>query len=392
MRTDKELKKLLLVISILLSISTALFIYSERLHSFDTVRLMAQCKNDNPTTQALCLQDLLEELVRSGGVDKAFDLVAQLGEIDENNIVNCHDYAHIIGKEAYRVFAGGRPFEVSTKTAYCAYGFYHGFMETLVSMSGDVSKAKEFCDYIEEELAKKGYGTPLSCYHGIGHGWTDVHDKALWGNERAMVSPALELCEQVTQDPHKLSICATGVFDFISIGYYNDAYGLKINKKDPFWLCKEQKERYKAPCYMDLSPAVLWLGDYKLEKSFTYLSTVEKGYERSFIKGIAAGAVRFIFNRGENVEDSIDLCRTLSGENSLACIWGLVDGITQFGALNKEYTKAISFCDSRKLTPDEREVCSKAIASYSKMRYSKSKSDEICKIIENKLEYTCPPE
>jgi len=387
MHTPKIL--MIITISIVFVIGLIFFILRGQYSNPDLKTLVAKCQDDNPSKQALCLQSTLETLVRENGVDKAFDLIAFLGEIDENEVVNCHDYAHAIGREAYRVFAEGEKFEVSTKTSYCAYGFYHGFMETMLSISGNVSQAKEFCNYIETEFTKKGYSNQLACYHGIGHGWTNVHDETLWGDERAMVYPALELCEQVTQDPHRLSICATGVFDSISIGYYNEAYGLKINKLDPMWLCREQEEKYKDPCYMDLSPAILWLGEYKLDKALTYLHLVEDGHEKPFIESVSSGAVRFVFNRGEDIKDSVNICRTLSLDHSLTCIRGLVGGIIQFGIPDREHEKAIEFCSSEELTSEEQIICSETLVNQLRVKYGKDRFGTVCKMIESELGYAC---
>ncbi len=351
-----------------------------------------KCRKNDNSFEIECLETVLKEIVGSGGAAQAFEVVERLGEVDELNTVNCHDFAHLIGREAYEVFAKGEDFEVSEKTAYCAYGFYHGFMETLVSESGDVRKAREFCEYVDAGLAEKGYGQQYACYHGIGHGWTNVHDPAFWGDERAMVYPALELCQKVTTDPEKLKICATGVFDSISIGYYNEVYGLKINREDPLWLCEEQEEKFKASCYMDMAPAILWLGDYRLEDSLNYLKLAEEKYRDILVRSLASGSVRFIFNRNERVEEKIDLCRSLDQELALSCVGGLVSGIVQFGPPDEEYVGAIDFCLREELTQVEQETCGLELVRYAQYRYPKEKSEEICNTVKAKINITCPSE
>jgi hypothetical protein len=364
---------------LLLILLALLFLIFERRESFLFKYSLKKCSDIvNQSEKIKCWDSLIEGGLESGDLDKSLDVVAFLFDTEPSFGPTCHDFVHAIGKRAYDLFEEGREFKVSSKTSYCAYGFYHGFMENMVGRSGDVAGAREFCNYVDSQLSLEKPGAKLACYHGIGHGWTNVHDERLWGDEMAMVNPALELCEKVTSDPHELTICATGVFDSISIGYYNEAYGLKINKNDPYWLCREQKEDYKKSCYMDISPAIFWLTDYELDESLTYLSVVEAKYVNLVAETLAENSVRQVVNAGSSPVGLIDTCRGLSGSRVESCIRGLSSGFLQFGEPGREEISAINFCNLDYLTETERGFCYARFLRDLKAGVSTQKYAKIC--------------
>ncbi|HET7098653.1 MAG TPA: hypothetical protein VFI61_00225 [Patescibacteria group bacterium] len=348
------------------------------------------CSNiQNEAQKIICWKGVIDKDLEKGDLNHTMTLVADTYNSDPDFAKNCHDFMHRVGKTAYDLFSKGTDFKIGSKSSYCAYGFYHGFMENLVSKSGDISLARNFCSKVDNELSKDAPGAKLACYHGIGHGWTNVHDPKFFGNERAMIYPALALCEKITQDPDELKICATGVFDSISISYYNQSDGLKMNKIDPYWLCKEQKDRYKAPCYMDLSPAILWLGDYRLNTSLEYLKTVEPKYMDLVVETIAEDAVRFIMRDNLNIDDQVKYCRNLGSRRNLICLHGLALGYLQFGAPGREEESAIGFCDLKILTESEKDSCYSKIMPAVKSSLSKEKYEKMCSNLPSELTKYC---
>lgn len=370
----------------LVSVGLSFYFFKFKNTGFDAQAFEAKCSTIPEEQRIKCWQEAVEELLESRGLDIALDAVPYLYDRDPVFAKNCHDFVHILGKEAYKKFSKKENFQVSSKTSFCSYGFYHGFMESLVSDKGDPSFAREFCSIVNEQLSKESSSAYLACYHGIGHGWTNVHDERLWGDEQAMVKPALKLCEEVTEDPHELKICATGVFDSISLGYYNNLYGLKMREDDPMWLCRDQEEKFKEACYMDLMPAVLWLGDYDLAKSLQFLGNAEPDFRNLVSETLADNSVRFLFAAGGEAEDSISVCRTLNNENELACIKGLASGAMQFGKPSFEYESGLIFCRSGLLNPSEKEPCYKRVYEHSSLKYSREKMADICGSV-NDVEY-----
>lgn len=346
------------------------------------------CPEDSGN-QLACWKEVIEKTLDKKGLDVALEKTAFYYQTEPDFAANCHDYMHLLGKETYELFSKNLDFKLTDKTSYCSYGFFHGFMQTLVSKEGSVDSARNFCRIVDSQLSKISPSAELACYHGIGHGWTNTEDKSLWGNEQAMVVPALSLCEQVAETDHQLEICATGVFDSISIGYYNEAYGLKMKKEDPLWLCREQEVKFKKACYMDMMPAIVWLGEHDLGRSLSYLKFVEKDYVSLSTLAIAENNVRYILNDRKDIFEALDVCRGLGGSLTTECLKGLVGGLIQFGPVKKEYTTALDLCTSNKLLDEEKEICYSYLSKQLLGRYPKNEVDEICKMYEGEYRVLC---
>lgn len=374
-------KKHLLVVFLALFLMVVLLFEKLTLQSKDC-SLLAE-----PSDQQRCWSYQIKDTVERDGVSAALNMVSDNSLKSQLFSNNCHDYIHIVGNSAYEKFVIDGKVDINEMTTICAYGFYHGFMEALVSKSGDVAIASDFCRKVREEYMNKLPMANLACFHGIGHGWAGTHDKSLWGDELAMVEPALQMCERVTSDPHELKICATGVFDSISIGYYNRLYGLEIKKDDPFWLCKKQPQKYKEPCYMDLVPAVVWLAGHELLSSLSFLDSVEYQYRDLVVETIADNMVRFNLNKDEEIFKNILICRGLSESYYKKCVLGTSKGSVQFGKPGIEYAQGLSLCNDSRMTVDERDICLSSVLLYASSSYDENKFWKICNTSNDYMSY-----
>ncbi|MDP3769862.1 MAG: hypothetical protein Q8R40_02915 [bacterium] len=262
-------------------------------------------------------------------------------------------------------------------------------METLVKSGSDISVAQRFCNYVDRQLADEAPNAVLSCYHGVGHGLTDLHDKSEWGDERAMIKPALATCKEIATGEKQLLLCGTGVFDSIALAYYNRAYGMEMEKDDPLWLCREQTGIFEKSCYMDMMPAILWLGEQKLAGSAPYVEKfVPDTYAATSIQSLAANSVRFTI-QPEGTNPDVGTCRGLQRSLHIPCIEGLARGVMEFGMPGIEYKGALDFCNSNVLLEEERTPCIKSVLSYSGERYSSKKVAEICKTLDVSYQPLC---
>ncbi len=344
----------------------------------------SQCQREVDSSNKIeCWKDEISKYLEKKPLDKTMDLVSILYSKDPDFAANCHDFTHLIGKKAYELFEKGEDFKISTKASYCGYGFYHGFMENLVIKKGEMEEAREFCEYVDLQVSTETPNAELACYHGIGHGWANVHDESKKGDELAIIYPALELCERVTNDPEKLKLCATGVFDSISFGYYNQINDLKMRVNDPFWICREVKSEHKEACYLDLTPALVWLSDYDLPKSLTYLKNVEVNHRGLVAQNIGENLLRFIIEKKIDFDVAIENCRSLSKTLSQRCINGLASGYFQIGIPKEEYKQSLAFCQRSILTQEEKTLCSKNIIDNLRTWVSKDKYQDICEELEN---------
>lgn len=357
----------------------------------DRESLASRCQQSTESVSKMqCWEDVVRESLKQSGVDDALRLIGDIYAKDGEFAQSCHAMVHIVGQSAYSQFKSSGKVPLSEQAASCAFGFYHGFMEMLIARKGAIEEARSFCAYVDKTLADITPNAKFGCYHGIGHGATDVHNPKYFGDERALIVPALATCEAFAQDRDQIKLCATGVFDSISIAYYNNGEnGLIMKKEDPLWLCHEQPEKYKESCYLDMMPAVLWQGQQDLVKSAPIIfAHVEPQYQELALKTLADNSVRFIINK-KPVTMYVPFCRTLPLKFQGPCVEGLAAGVMQFGPPGNEYEGALAFCREEEMSRPERDTCMKTVLDYSKGRYSKQKVASICSAAEEEYKKYC---
>jgi hypothetical protein len=339
----------------------------------------AACHTSDQREKEACWREQILGSLKRDGVAAAFDTLAVFYESDKTFASPCHDYTHRIGQTAYELFLASKSFEVTDKTAYCSFGFYHGFMESLLSRGGSIQEAQKFCTYIDEELKSRVPSIRFSCYHGIGHGSVDVHNTAFWGDEEGLTKEPLILCHQFATNDEQLKICSTGVFDSISTAYYNDQNGLVMREDDPLWLCKRQTEPIVAEaCYMDMMPAMLWFAKYDIPKAIELtVRFTDAPYVKAALQELVSGSIRHVRDP-VGVDRSIAACRRLADDLRLLCVSALGSGFMQFGPPEREYEEALAFCGSSTLAADEKDACFASVLSYVSDRYPSKKAQQIC--------------
>lgn len=334
-------------------------------------------------TDSSCWEEFVTKVIQDDGVDAALQSIAYAYDENPSFGSMCHDLTHLVGRTAYDEFRRGEKIRVSPKTAYCSYGFYHGFMEVLVSRGGNMETARKFCRVADEQISDVSPDAIYQCFHGIGHGTVNNHDQSTWGNEQAMIDPAIALCESVSETEEELSRCATGVFNGIAVFYGTGEYNLNIRKDDPLWICRNQKEVYKDPCYISLNIALLGLAEGDLKKAASFVERIpEDIYAQHAIINVAAPLGTNNID-SEDHQKEIAVCRSLQPRLRLSCIAGYAYGFLEQGKPGEEYRKPLSFCSSEALTADERRACYDYIFSYLPKWYSADKVKEVCLTVEN---------
>ena len=286
---------------------------------------------------------------------------------------------------------------MSGNTYYCGYGFYHGFMETLLYTTGNVAEAREFCNFTEELTGLPSSWT--ACYHGIGHGAVDGADPTTWGNVEAMMVPGFELCEAVSETDFELYLCATGVYNAIEILASEPKYGLTHIQDDPFGLCATQPKEFAEPCYTNMVPAVLRLTKNDFSKAAEYVEDNMLNPEAETIDGYSVREMvilslfhEFIRLNLENKDYAlagVKLCRALPQKSHLACIEGLSGGHMKYGEPKVEYVRALEFCGTVLLSEAEREACYKHMLVRLRVWYTSKQSSEICNLVDEKYRGYC---
>lgn len=336
------------------------------------------CTQD--TNKSKCWEDSILTALDSGGVGSAFDVFKDYYQSDPEFVDSCHDIAHLIGERSYQQFAQGGEFDLSAASKYCGYGYFHGFMSTLLLESGNVERARNFCAFVDESLSAIDPSADSSCYHGIGHGAVDGGDPRSWGDAAALVEPALELCSNLTNVEYQKRDCGNGVFDAIGIAMLNHDYGLSFAIETVYDLCEKTEVLFKAECYDKANSLIAQSTEYNIDKSLTLLNTMEEdAYYNNALVSLAATFGRV--GKPNQYDSFIDTCHSLDLDTQGYCISGFAIGLVELGPLNKEYINGMEFCKSVLLEIDEKQLCFASVIENSSLVFSEEEMKAICTLV-----------
>jgi hypothetical protein len=334
-----------------------------------------------------CWDKQFERELSAKGLEGAFNLMASLYDTHPVFARECHSFAHKLGTFAYDKYAKQEDITLTSKTHYCGYGFYHGFMEELLGKTNDPAKAREFCLYAGLQLRGQVSDAFGACYHGIGHGAVDGGDTRFWGDTRKMVEPGLELCRQVTGMTEismlgdELYRCVSGAYNSLEILSRYPQYGLEELARDPFAFCRNQPKTYQEGCHTNMLPALMRSVSKDYMKAFRVIEDTLRYEEKTrytTISSLAYELARDNMNEPDYITKIVDICRSLEDSSRLPCVDGLSGGHMQYGKPEAEYVKGLAFCGSDKLYEDERILCYEHILTRLHLKYTHEESISIC--------------
>jgi len=386
-------KKLILVTFCLLAVSTVLVVATERNNKAPIVNDSVECTPEQNPQQ--CWETMISGTLKNLGLDQAFEVLSELYSTEPAFAADCHSYVHLLGQAAYDEFSKGKKINLTPKSSYCGYGFYHGFMETLLWSGDSIETAKSFCKQAGVQLAEQTTDAEGACYHGIGHGAIDGSDPRYWGDPEAMIKPGMDLCRAVSPDPRLLYRCVTGVYNSIEILSQDPKYKLTMMIDDPVYLCPSQPEEFQEGCYSNMIPAILrvTVGDYK--KSLAIVESIKEAGGSSKIKQSVVEGTIYEYVRanlkepGVILTDGLALCRSLAENLRLSCVRGLSGGYMKYGEPEREYVAALDFCQKAALNATERNTCYESVLSRLRIWYSSAKSEEICGLVPKQYQGLC---
>ncbi len=336
----------------------------------------------------ICWVDLVSHVFKKRGLESALDFVTNAYDKDPSFSGVCHEVGHLLGTETYKLFKEGKSFKITPKASFCSYGFYHGFMESMVSSEADLTKAREFCLYVDSQVSAVTPDAALQCFHGIGHGWVNVHDdKSLWGDDQGIVKKGLKLCELVAVNDSELSRCATGVFNGLSVFYSTGEYELKTRKDDPLWICNAQETKYQDPCYISMNTLLMSISNGDLKEASKYVETIKD--DEIAVHTMLNLAIPFGLKNYNEVDhqSGINICRGLQNRLITPCLQGYAFAFLEHGQPGQEYVKSFSFCKNTGLTESEKNDCLGYIYTYLAQWYAKDKATQICNQEDNYQDY-----
>ncbi len=204
--------------------------------------------------------------MRDSGVEAAF---AELkDEYKKNDLVraSCHELTHDIGYAAAELYSDV-PGTFSQGDDFCASGYYHGAMMSVVAEIGPDEMLKEadtLCDDLREN--QNGSVHHYSCVHGLGHGFMSILENELF--------ESLEACDKLASGWERDN-CYAGVFMENVMTEDDPNHHPKYLKVDqPFYPCTDVEARYQNPCYLMQPSYVLRTKGNDFAKVFDLCATV----------------------------------------------------------------------------------------------------------------------
>ena len=356
-----------------------------------SISQLNECSKFESGQKLSCWEDLIDLTLKEQGLGAAFEVVDTLFKTEPSFASSCHDYVHKLGQKAYFLFTEKKDFKLSTKTSYCGYGFYHGFMETLLQKTKDMEQARKFCAYADEQLKKTTTDAGGACYHGIGHGTVDGSDPRAWGDPEAMIQPALELCEGVSSDEKppprhgKLFRCVSGAFNGLEILMDSSQYKLSPDRADPLSVCRSQPDRYKEACYTQFVVMVMAVSGGNFEKSAEIIDSIPE--DKYAVPTLQSLAVELSHQTQVDYQKTIDFCRSLPNRFRIPCTTSVAEGFLKYGPPQNEYKEAINFCSLPLLTGEERINCFERVLSLLRNWYTAEKASRICQTVDKKYQW-----
>src|SRR5919199_2076537 len=278
-----------------------------------------------------CYQKRYQDLVYNSGVQAAFADLKD--EFAKQHFVqaNCHQLTHVIGRAAASLYGGDVASTYSRGDDFCASGYYHGAMETIVANIGAdkiVDEADNICAAARQEQNQSL--NHRNCAHGIGHGFMGLYQNDLF--------ESLESCGALT-DEWERDQCSGGVFMENIMDEDNPSNPSKYLKADqPFYPCTEVKTEYKSQCYMRHTVYALKKQGNNFAKVFKLCGKIEDGFRPMCYVGLGNNATAQSTKNYTTDGAQIEFIRG-------ACMQGQ-DTEAQFNCLGGAATELIFYYDS----------------------------------------------
>jgi hypothetical protein len=244
-----------------------------------TVPSRADCRAAAAGNRMPCYQILLDDVLKSRGIDSAMSALTELAASEVVVRANSHMFAHSLGLAAFTT-----PAELGSVFSRCSPGFqsgcYHGVIQGYFLDLHRKSPAKAVGPAEINSLCTDFRGRDqtwllFQCAHGMGHGLELIygHDlpRSLAGCDLAADSWERTACyggafmENIVSvtNPHQTAEGIAGGMEMD--GMSDDMAGMdmgdsfkKFDPVDPLYPCSALAERYGSQCYLIQTSLILF--------------------------------------------------------------------------------------------------------------------------------------
>lgn len=356
------------------------------------------CNKLEGVQKQICFRKVIDEALSKNDFSKAFDILLLLSQEDKNFADSCHSNSHSIGKTAYKYYSQERSFAYNPKMSYCAFGFFHGFIEALFAETGKLDQITEFCFALEK--MSKIRGIQYSCFHGLGHGSVDGTIPEHWGDPKKIIIPGIEVCSQLPKQPEIQYTCIAGAYNSLEILSWDKQYRLETLVEDPFTFCNSEPRERAEACYINMLPVILRNTNQNTGEAALYgldrmkfksdPSINSEDLENSYLVSLYAEFIRINLPNKEKITLGINECRSLSTEKLRnACIEGLSFGVIKYYPPKTALDEWYLLCSNSYLTEQEKDTCYSYVLGRLSIWYNDAESLRICASAPEKYRTVC---
>lgn len=354
----------------------------------DTEEAIVFCEGKIKGGDAECFNNLIGQVIKKSGIKEGFDLFSRFYKTEPAFVdLGCHWAAHLVGEAAYARVARGEKLEITEATAYCGYGFYHGYIGALFHNDPDLNKVKNLCIQVGVALADKIPAARLNCFHGIGHGLVDdPPPREQWGKPDDILKQALSVCSRISDVPEEVGQCYEGAYNSLIV-LDTAISGLSFESQDVIKFCDAEPLEMRYHCYYEMVQKMPI--PQTVESILPFIQKVDPLYRDVAFSTIIPGMV------GQRIQQKdqsygVDGCLALPSQFKNQCIRGIVGGYFANGEPQKEYEKALLYCASPAFSGEEKKTCYTHALFWSGRMYSRDKvTNEVCPKLEKEYIHLC---
>ncbi len=337
-----------------------------------------------------CWIRMLRSTQKEQGTKSAFALLDKLYTEDVNFGGTCNDITHRIGGQAWSLYKDHLTDIVSPETLFCNAGFYHGLMEVFISHGKNIEKAVAFCGDVNDILGSYSRLGVNACFHGVGHGVMElvgVHSLANWNSINELLSQGFDVCTRF-EDEYATS-CINGMFNAVFTHYRDTPYKPQEYADNPFWFCPGVVSRWQRFCYEAMGANMLWEGKHDIAKSSVFIANLVPPDHRQWALRTVIQETAFSSVTESNWDEYIKACLGLSGSLITLCTETFIEGLTDNGPPGKEFSPAVTFCESMLFTQEKRDACMKHLVMYTLRLYPAGDPEGTCNKFDERYRSFC---
>ncbi len=346
------------------------------------------CDKLTGVKQLQCWQDEIQRILEKNGIEAALTKVNQYYASALDFGPHCHEFMHPIGAWAHSQLNSNPSFKIPVNASYCSYGFYHGFVETMMAKKGDIKEARQLCDQSDVANRKLGIFIKGSCYHGIGHGIAGSFNVRSEKDLSTLVTKSSTLCQELAGEEELVENCSAGVFNVISNLYIAHIADWFFDTGRPFALC-QQFERVYPQCYAYMVLVLVYKNNSDYSKTTKLLEEAPSERERRAIVSALGYKMGTQSVNAPDIEKRVSWCDYFPLPFWNTCIAGFIQGLLGYGKPGEEYKQVFKFCLSNKLLNGRRDACMAESFHSLSLSYTVSKIKPLCEIVESFYRQQC---